>query len=299
MAKVQTEYLTEINQGDGSRQEVAVGSGDNTWIWTADGWDLTRSLRRGSDAPKKGVHLDCELVDIRFDPVKTALIIIDMQNIGLNKALDPPSAPPMYAAQGAILNQIIWLNWGLTEDDLANMPPSEARMFAFDLNTDKVDYGLGDPRGDTDDPANFLRHGERPNFSRLPGTGLGEVLLEDGSRVQGGRVMMRDTWNTALHGPLAAAFEKGKLAPRPDVLIYKNCSSGIRTLLFAGVNTDQCVGFTLQDANAQSFDTIILKDGCGTDSPPHAKATYEFNCVRAWGFLTSCKALAKAAGLEY
>lgn len=326
MAETKTEYLTEINQGDGSRQEVAVGSGDNTWIWSAGGWDLTRSLRPLSDAPKKGVHLDCELVKIRIDPVKTALIIIDMQNIGLNKALDPPSAPPMYAAQDAILKyaipaarklgiQIIWLNWGLTEDDLANMPPSEARMFAFDPNTDKVDYGLGDPRGDPDDPANFLRCGERPNFSRLPGMDLGEIVLEDGSRVQGGRVMFRDNWNTALHGSLAAAYEKGKLAPRPDVLIYKNRNSGlwqdgsplgeylrkerICTLLFTGVNTDQCVGSTLQDANAQSFDTIMLKDGCGTDSLPYAKATYEFNCVRAWGLLTSCKALAKAAGLEY
>jgi nicotinamidase-related amidase len=55
---------------------------------------------------------------------------------------------------------------------------------------------------------------------------------------------------------------------------------GIHTLLFFGVNMDQCVGATLQDANAQGFDTIMLKDGCGTDSLPYAKASYEFNCAR-------------------
>lgn len=170
-------------------------------------------------------------------------------------------------------------------------------------------------QGDPNDPANFLKCGERPNLNRLPGTELGEIVLEDGSRVNAGRVMMRGTWNTALHGPLAGAYEEGKKAARPDVWIHKNRNSGlwneksamgeylkregIRTLLFSGVSTDQCVGSTLQDAHAQGFDTMMLKDGCGTDSLPYAKATYEFNCVRAWGFLTSCKALAKAAELDY
>lgn len=87
---------------------------------------------------------------------------MDMQNIALNEALEPPSAPPMYESQVAILRyaipaarnlglQIIWLNWGLTEDDLASMPPAEVRLFAFDFNTEKVNYGFGD------------RHGHPPN----------------------------------------------------------------------------------------------------------------------------------------
>lgn len=201
---------------------------------------------------------------------------------------------------------------GLTEEDLVSIPPAEVRVFAFDVNTEKVDYGLGDQRDDPDDPANFLECGERPNFIKLPGTELGEIVLEDGCRVNAGRMIMRGRWNTALHGPLD---EEGKKAPRPDVWIHKNRNSslwnersafgenlkkeGIRILLFSGVNTDQCVGATLQDAHAQGFHTIMLKDGCGTDSLPYAKATYEFNCARCWGFLTSCKALEKAAGLDY
>ncbi|KAI1313745.1 isochorismatase family protein [Xylaria venustula] len=305
---------------------ILVGSKKNSWIWSPDGWDLAHSADTNSSLSGRTVHLDCELVNIKIDPEKTALVIIDMQNISLNKALNPPSAPPMYEAQDAILQyaipaarklglQIVWLNWGLTEDDLADIPPAEVRVFAFHANSEKVDYGLGDGRRDPNDPANFIKCGEQPNFMRLPGVELGELILEDGSQVDAGRMMMMGTWNTALHGPLASAYEEGKEAARPDVLIHKNRNSGlwhensafgeylkkegIRTLLFSGVNTDQCVGATLQDAHAQGFDTIMLKDGCGTDSLPYAKASYEFNCARAWGFLTSCKALAKAAQLSY
>jgi len=326
MATIMTKSSTETSSKNPSPQRILVGREGNNWIWSPDGWDLTHPADPISSLPENGIHLDCELVNVKIDPNKTALVIIDMQNIGLNKALDPPSAPPMYDAQDAILQyaipaarklglQIIWLNWGLTEEDLASMPPAEVRVFAFNANTEKVDYGLGDQRGDTDDPTNFLKCGERPNLLRLPGTELGEIVLEDGSRVNAGRVMMRGTWNTALHGPLAGAYEEGKKAACPDVWIHKNRNSGlwhersdfnkylkkegIRTLLFSGVNTDQCIGATLQDAHAQGFDTIMLKDGCGTDSLPYAKATYEFNCARCWGFLTSCKALAKAADLDY
>lgn len=315
-----------LTTDDIENQRILVGTRENSWIWSPDGWDLTHPADLSLNLSEDGIYLDCELVNVKIDPTKTALVIIDMQNIGLNKALDPPSAPPMYEAQDAILQyaipaarklglQIIWLNWGLTEDDLTSMPPAEVRVFAFNVNTEKVDYGLEDRSGDPNDPANFLKCGERPNLTKLPGTDLGEIVLEDGSRVNAGRVMMKGTWNTALHGPLADAYEEGKKAARPDVWIHKNRNSGLwneksafgeylkkeglRTLLFSGVNTDQCVGATLQDAHAQGFDTIMLKDGCGTDSLPYAKATYEFNCARSWGFLTSCKALAKAAELEY
>lgn len=307
-------------------KSILVGTGDSTWIWSSHGWDLTQLPDCRTSHPDYGVDIECELVNVKVDPAKTALLIIDMQNIGLHKALDPPSAPAMYAAEKAIYNyavpaarklglQIIWLDWGLTEQDLLNLPPAEVRVFAFEANTDKTDYGLSDPREDPDDPQFFLKYGERPNLKRLPGAELGEITLEDGTRVNAGRVMMRGYWNTALYGRLASLYQRGKACSRPDVWIDKNRNSGlcfdnsalneylrtegIRTLLFAGVNTDQCIGSTLQDAHARGYDTIMLKDGCGTDSPLYAKASYEFNCTRAWGFLSSCKALAKTADIDY
>lgn len=122
---------------------------------------------------------------------------------------------------------------------------------------------------------------------------------------------MKGTWNAALHDPLASAFSDGQAASRPDVLIHKNRNSGmsdarttctdflkregIRILLFTGMNTDQCVMSTLQDAHAKGFDTVLLKDACATDSPGYAQQSAEYNRCRNWGFLSSCRALNEAA----
>jgi hypothetical protein len=39
------------------------------------------------------------------------------------------------------------------------------------------------------------------------------------------------------------------------------------------------------------FDTILLKDGCGTSSPEYAAKMVEYNCRKSWGFVSSLKAL--------
>lgn len=110
--------------------------------------------------------------------------------------------------------------------------------------------------------------------------------LEDGSVVEGGRLRMRDQWNSASYSPLQ---EKHQLQ---DIRIHKNrlsgfwegtaseevlTSHGIRTLLFAGANTDQCVGASLQDAFTKGWDCLLLSDGCATTSPKFAKQCIEFN----------------------
>src|SRR3546814_1009792 len=41
----------------------------------------------------------------------------------------------------------------------------------------------------------------------------------------------------------------------------------IRSILFAGVNTDQCVMCTLQDANFLGYGCILVEDCCATSSP--------------------------------
>jgi nicotinamidase-related amidase len=53
---------------------------------------------------------------------------------------------------------------------------------------------------------------------------------------------------------------------------------GFKTLLFTGINTDVCVAATLQDANLKGFDTVPLKDGCGTTNGEKAKKVIERNC---------------------
>lgn len=304
------------------QEKIVVGSRSNFWVWSREcGWDLTHPSTPTCDTVSRPVRLRCEISDVTIDPAKTALVIIDMQNFSMCSALGTSSTPDIVQVEEILLRyaipaarkariQIIWLNWGLTEGDLESMPPSAMRVFGWKANTEALDYGISShfaasPRG----AEQFIHCGEIPKATGL-GADLGDILSEDGVTIKAGRALMRDTWNAALHSPLASAMEMGKSAPRPDVLIHKTRNSGlhdsssdcarylhregIRTLLFAGMNTDQCVMGTLQDAHSQGFDTILLRDACTTDSPVYAQQSVEFNCCRNWGFLSSCKALAEA-----
>ena len=158
------------------------------------------------------------------------------------------------------------------------MPPTIIKGFAADVNFD----------------------GER-KIEGL-GTEIGSVKLEDGSVVDGGRVLLRDQWNSALFGPL-----EEQMQPK-DIWIHKNrlsgfwggtgieenlSSRGIRTLLFAGANLDQCVGMSLQDAMTKGWDCLLLQDGSATTSPFFARQCIEFSTEEGWGFVLSCESLAK------
>jgi nicotinamidase-related amidase len=100
-----------------------------------------------------------------------------------------------------------------------------------------------------------------------------------------------------------------QLPHNPDVWIHKDRMSGlwgaktdceefleregIKTLFFAGVNTDQCVGGTLTDAFSKGYDCVLLSDGCGTTSPGYAQECYEYNGKGTYGFVVSCEGFAR------
>ncbi|KAI4254624.1 MAG: hypothetical protein L6R42_007117 [Xanthoria sp. 1 TBL-2021] len=315
----------DMSQGgsvDPDQKKEVIGSSSNFWIWSRDaGWDLTHPSSLEAEPLRSRLLLDCEISNVAIDPAKTALLIIDMQNFLMCKALRVDTAvPAMLQAQNASVHygipaarqtdiQIIWLNWGLTDRDLQTMPPAMLRVFGWQANSEAVDYGISARIAAANGRNDFISCGEISRGTGL-GADLGKVVLEDGTSVDAGRVLMKDAWNARLHGPLAAAYEEGRRAYRPDVLIHKNRNSGlwdpssgateylrkegIRTLLFAGANIDQCVMGTLQDALSAGFDIILLKDGCATDSPNYAQQSAEFNCCRNLGFLSTCKALAHA-----
>ena len=152
--------------------------------------------------------------------------------------------------------QIIWLNWGLTDTDLEQMPAGVQRGFARAL----IEW---DPSSSSS--SSFP---ESPT-SAAPPAGLGADL---GSGK--GRCLVADSWNAAIFDPLKAA-----VAPE-DVHCAKNRMSGMwsetqplrahlrragkRTLFFAGVNTDQCVLGTLTDAYNAGWDCVLVEDCCGT-----------------------------------
>lgn len=305
-----------------TESRIVVGSSKNFWTWSRDsGWDLTHPSTPASPPVQQRLRLSCHISNVTIDPAKTALLIIDMQNFSMSSALGEADVAAISQAEEVLLQhaipaahkaniQIIWLNWGLDKSDLESLPPAASRVFGWDANCNYDDYGIFSPSLNADGIEEMIQCGELPT-GKCPGDDLGEVVLPDGTKVQAGRVLMKGTWNADLHGPLLSAYQKGRAKSRPDVIIYKNRNSGlyssscelaqflekegIRTLLFTGMNTDQCVMGTLQDAHSRGFDTILLRDACATSSPSYTQQSAEWNCCIPWGFLSSCKALATAA----
>lgn len=314
-----------MSEGDSPQSCVIVGSSSNFWIWSRDsGWDLTHPFTPTASPVQRPLHLDCYISNVSLDPAKTALLIIDMQNFSISSALGEDDIPSVLQAQDVLLQhaipaarkanlQIIWLNWGLDDSDLETLPPAAMRVFGWMANCDSEDYGIFNSSLSAAGVEEMTRCGEVPTGRHL-GAELGEVVLPDGTKVHAGRVLMKGTWNADLHGPLLSAFQEGQTVARPDVIVHKTRNSGlyssscelaqylkkegIRSLLFTGMNTDQCVMGTLQDAHSRGFDTILLRDACATSSPNYTQKSAEWNCSMPWGFLSSCKALATAAGLE-
>ena len=99
------------------------------------------------------------------------------------------------------------------------------------------------------------------------------------------------TWKPPVSGsPDAQIFEGLDYKKEEDILVEKYRLTGFyrtqlddilrfderRTLFFAGVNTDQCVFGTLQDAQFLGYDSFLVEDLCATTSPNFATEMVEF-----------------------
>nr|WP_234484145.1 cysteine hydrolase [Noviherbaspirillum pedocola] len=219
----------------------------------------------------------CEPQAVRLNLRQTAIVVIDMQNdfcttdgwvhqIGGDPTPDrAPIAPlqgllPALRAAGV---PVIWVNWG-NRPDLANMPPNQIHL--------------------------YKPHGE--------GIGLGDPLAGSGAAV-----LQKDSWAAAI---------VDELRPDPqDILVDKHRISGfwdtpldsilrnlgIRSILFAGVNTDQCVLHSLTDANFLGYGCLLVEDCCATTSPAFCTEATIWNVKKCFGFVTdSARVLAALDG---
>ena len=268
-----------------------IGGKENFWIWTKDsGFDLTHPLTPTSSPIYPRIPLTTAKEHATIDPSKTALVVIDMQNYFLSPLLGRPSNSVGLGIVDKLLRTaipacrkadipILWLGWGLTEQDIEEMPPSIVRGFEFGLDKNFEDG---------------------PKDLGPLGADMGQLKGEDGKMIDAGRVMMRDQWNTRIYPSLAESAKPN------DIRIHKNRLSGfsggtnieeelkkrgIRTLLFAGDNTDQCVQSSMQDAYTKGWDVLLLSDACGTTSPEFATKCVEYNCENGWGFVLTCQQL--------
>ncbi|KAK5128043.1 hypothetical protein LTR85_005160 [Meristemomyces frigidus] len=324
--------------GDAKHHRGVIGSAKNFWIYSSKtGFDLTHSPNPSSPPITPNVTIKTTTTPITIDPAKSALVIIDMQNFFLSaafgrtrgaghEALDQLVNHAIPGARKAGI-RVVWLNWGLTDQEIEDMPPAVTRAFGFDTVDDEEGVLNGHVFEAKGAGSAVDKHGNRKHQGghtvledgtkgrKYMGIGSECGVVEDpetGKEIDAGRLLMRDAWNSALQTPLDKLYEEGKkLSTRPDVWIHKNRMSGmwggrtecedflekegIKTLFFTGVNTDQCVGGTYTDSFSKGYDCILLSDGAGTTSPEYAQQCYEFNAANTCGFSATCKAFAEGA----
>lgn len=241
----------------------------NSWRSEPSGIVLARDR-----SPARPVELPAEPVPVTLDAARSACVVVDMQNdfctpggwldhIGVDVA--PARAP--IGTLVALLPElrragipVIWLNWG-NRADRANLPPGVIHVY----DPDGTGTGIGDP---------------------LPGSG--SHVLEKGS------------WSAQVVDELAVADG--------DIMVDKFRMSGFfdseldsvlrnldaTTVLFAGVNVDQCVLATLSDAACLGYDVILLEDCAATTSPGFCVEATLYNVRQCYGFVARGRDLAAA-----
>jgi nicotinamidase-related amidase len=305
--------------------KAVIGSASNFWLHSSQtGFDLTHPTSPSEPSVGPKVTIQTTDTPITISPSKSALVIIDMQNFFLSSAFGRKRGAGHHACDQLVKHavpaarkagiRIIWLNWGLSEQDVRHCPPAVKRAFGFFSIPAGSDFGAGE-KAFSDHPKSVSvdKHGKPSDkHSAYKGLGAdcGTLKLDDGTTIDAGKLLMADQWNAALHPPLDAMYIEGAKRPtNPDVWIHKDRMSGlwgaktaceeflekegIKTLFFAGVNTDQCVGGTLTDAFSKGYDCVLLSDGCGTTSPESAQECYEYNSAKTYGFCTSCEKFAE------
>lgn len=239
------------------------------WLANAGHVELTPP----APAPRP-VTLSSTPQQVSFDLNRAALVIIDMQNDFCAKGgwvdhlgadYTPDRAPieplrvllPAWRGAGGA---VVWVNWG-NRPDLANMPPNQHHLYK--------------PKG--------------------TGIGLGEPLPGHGARV-----LQKDSW-------AAAVVDELEIAPT-DICVDKHRISGFwdtpldsilrnlgtRTILFAGVNTDQCVFCTLTDANFLGYACVLIEDCCATTSPAFCTEATLWNVRKCFGFVAGTNDVLRA-----
>jgi nicotinamidase-related amidase len=218
--------------------------------------------------------LATETKTLRLDLAKAAILVIDMQNdfchpdgwlahIGVD--VTPARAPigPLQALLPALRHAgipVIWVNWG-NRPDLLNISAGLHHVY----NPTGTGIGLNDPL-----PTNGAKVLAAGSWAAAVVDEL-EQLPQD---IRVDKYRMSGFWDTPLDS------------------ILRNL--GKTTLFFGGVNADQCVMTTLQDANFLGYDCILVQDCTATTSPEYCWQATLYNVKQCFGFVTDSQAIFKA-----
>lgn len=233
--------------------------------------------------PIKTVTIETDTGMLTADLNKSAIIIIDMQNdfcekggwlhsAGADMQVMQQPVEPINSVNDALRAQgvpVIWLNWG-NRPDLFNVPA----IVQFPFHQLGQGVGLSDPQ-----PANSIA-----------------------SQAEGSRVLEKDSWgaqviDSLVQKPSDIHIDKYRISGFRDSQLDSILRKlGIQTILFAGVNADQCVLATLMDATFLGYDALLLNDCVATSSPGFCLEATLYNVRSVFGFVTDGVRLVHALG---
>ena len=244
-------------------------SPSQAWQVTSDAVDMTRPA-----LAVRPLSMAAEPQNITVDAAKSALLIVDMQNDFCTKGgwldsrgidISPNRKPiqPLAALITAFRDNgipVVWVNWGVRKD-LLNISPSLRHAH--------------NPRGDEPGIAQPVP-GTRSEVIAVGSWGAAVVdEINPGTRdVQIIKHRFSAFWDTETDAVLR--------------------NMGIKTLFIGGVNMDQCVMTTLEDASFLGYDTILIEDGTATTSPDYCVKAVLYNVKLLFGFVTQSAAILKA-----
>ena len=238
----------------------------NQWLVGQEAVDLATPI-----TPVNPLTFNARPQRLTLDIGRTAMVVVDMQNDfcapggwldSLGADFSPNRAPikPLTKLIPALRRAgmpIIWLNWG-NRADLMNSNPTVLHA--------------GNPSGDG------VGYGDTPSGGRSP-------------------VLRKGSWGARICDDLKTA--------RGDIHVDKYRLSGfwdneldsilrnldVKTLLFAGVNSDRCVLATMQDAGFLGYDCILIDDCSATTSPDYVVRAVRFQVRGMYGFIACSQSI--------
>jgi nicotinamidase-related amidase len=249
-----------------------LGQGRQFAWWATEG-EVNMAMPAPAPVP---VTIACAPQNVTVDLQRTAVIVIDMQNdfcapggwvdyLGADYRPDRKPIAPLQRMLPALRNAgvpVIWVNWG-NRPDLANMPPNQIHLY----KPAGTGLGLGDPL-----PGNGARVLEKDSWAAA----VVDELKQEPDDIKVDKYRISGFWDTPLDS------------------ILRNL--GVRSILFTGVNTDQCVLHSLTDANFLGYGCVMVEDCCATTSPDFCTEATIWNVKKCFGFVTDSNAVIASLG---
>ena len=219
------------------------------------------------------VILRADPESIEIDSLRTAIMVIDMQNAFCSKGgMFDLWGNDISGSQRIIkpIQRII---------GIAHLKGSKVIYTASVLSSDLRE--LGDPDSAISYkigvPSSCREHPEWKDILTFRGTWGADIIQE--LKLQDGDILVEKSMRSAF------------FATNLDMILK---TFKIRYLAFVGVATNVCVESTIRDASYLGYWPILISDACANTGPPFIQEATIFNVKRSFGWVTTSQNLLQA-----